>query len=449
MQVTKLKTDGLEVGALYIAYSARSKMLSSNGPCGVFVKVLDVNAQGVSVDIIGTGKTMVLKNLDTRQDAWMYSPFDVEMEVNVKPVNGQWPQLSERMVKEGWNNKKIPFISTELYENKNDAVGDLTYLLRHRDENQVINNIRLNWVSPSLPPEWRIPRAQRMGIGAVEIKLPPKPVAEQHKGVIEGFAKQLDKLCKGHKSGCVSYMMVDNEGKEAWHLNEACHYDLKRENNYGKRKYVLSTGHLVDPMVTADAHYLWIVYLTSYSPYADAFITKDPEFIIKWGYVMDCNVPKRILAGALMATRQVWEHPERAMGFLEIYKQGINIDAAFIFGGWCNAYCEAGMKLSLGTTGHSHDEPNSMSDQCIANFIHHSPQQAGKLYCDDIYYSEGDGVNGMWSTSYGTACSIREKLKGIIRKGTSAWDKKALVPVIECAERAADIIDEWLVKKGI
>lgn len=462
----KLNVKNLVAGNIYVAFSAKNKMLSRNGDKGVFVKVVSTTPQNVKVQVLGTTTETAIAKLDSRDDAWVYDPAGAEVEVVARIADkAAWPGFTARMEREGWDGKAFTFKDDELYlvDDEGSAGYGLT-LLRHEgdtidpeEDAPYVNTFLMSDIYPTTPPEWRIPRAQRMGMGAIELPLPPKPVAEQHNAIIESLAPRFKEIYAGHGRENVSYMKVNlTENKEKCHFDKACHADMQTKCPFVP-EYILTMGfpkgetRWAKDKAEGEALRLWVTYLTSYSPYADVFLTKDVDFILENGYIIDANKPARLVVGACYATRQVWEKGARARAFLELYQAGVPLHQAFVFGSQCSEHKDGKMKFAQEGSGHSHLYNGRLSNKCIMNFINGKPQYAGKLYTKDCHATNSvhggrNGVDGMWSDQFGEDVSpMYQQLLSI--KGQGGWG--AALPIDEAVERAADMIDDWVDKAGL
>lgn len=462
----KLLVKSLEVGAIYVAYSAKNKHLSRNGDKGVFVKVVSTTPQNVKVQVLGTTIETAIAKLDTRDDAWMYDPVGAEVDVVARIADkAAWPGFSPRMEREGWDGKVFTFKEDELHLIDDELHPHFgVTLLRHEgdtidpeEDAPYVNTFLMSNIYPVNPPEWRVPRAQRMGIGAIELPLPPKPVAGQHNAIINQLAPLFKEIYSKHGNENVSFTKVNlSKNKHRLYSDQACHARMQTNEDF-QVEYILTMGfpkrstRWATDKAEGEALHFWITYLTSYSPYADVFLTKDVDFILENGYVIDASKPSRLVVGACFATRQVWEKGARANAFLELYKAGIPLHLAHVFGSQCSEYKDGKMKFAQAGQQHSHLNNANLSDQCIVNFIDCKPQYPGKSYNEDCNATQSChggryGVDGMWSKDfYDKKSGIYDKLKEI--KGAGSWG--AALSIDEAVERAADIIDDWAGKVGV
>lgn len=464
MQVRKLKTKSLVVGDIYLAHSAKNKKLSST--FGTLVKILTTTPVVISMEILGKAEKEIvsIRNIDSREDAWIYSPVGAELEMELRPDfdKNQWPSWTPRLEASSWVDRKFKFDLTRIHFLEAEGAGKGACLMRMEEADinpktgrPYSTNFPLNWLQPTTPPDWRIPRAERMGLGVVELPLPPKPVKPEHEEAIKNLMPALEDMVKNHKKENTSFIKVGCDFKEIdRYYNQVCHRTIQNECNF-KVDYVCTLGlnttkigSWVKGKPSDEALVLWVTYLASYSPYSEVFITKDPDFIIKYGYVIDADSPNRLVAGACYATRQVWETPWRAEAFLEFYKAGLPIDVAFVFASQCSTFNNGKMKLGMGHSGHNHFQASNASDECFINFIKHTPKYPGQSYQKNVNASGGrGGVDGMWSESYGGGSQISKSLSDI--RDNKAPPHANALSVDEVVEKACDLIEDWMVKHGI
>jgi len=465
----KLKASNIIVGEIYVAFSAKNKMLSSNADRGRFVLVTNKSATDLKVKLLGTEIETKIANFDKRKDAWVYDPKSAPIPIRVNANDpDEFPKFTPRMVNEGWNTKVFPFNSNELYTSTREGkAGFGITLLRHKGDTikpetgePYINNFRASWLLPTEAPEWHIPRSERMGLGAVELPLPKKPVPPEHEAVLEMLMPLIKKVKSSHTRDNVTFMQVSKDGKEnELYRNQACHRQIQKQPDF-EIGYVITLGSStvktswVKGHPFKEAQYEYVNYLVNHSPYADAFITKDPEFILKYGYVLDASAPNRILVGACFATRQEWEKPFRAEAYYEFLKAGLVPDVAFIFGSQCSQYKDGKIKFGLTSGDHNFFQNGHASDKCLLNFIKHTPQFAGKPYSEDVHASSGTtgGVDGMWSKDFHhmsrvNTSKIHQQLLEIKKYGGDPTNNA--LPIEEAVDIACGFIEDWCAANGI
>lgn len=444
MLVRKSVVANLEVDGLYVAFSAKSKMLSSNGSKGVFVLVKEVLGKDVKVYIPSLNKTMVLKRLDERQDAWMYKPDD-SLKVLVKGAQkaALFPKFTQRMV-DTFEGKEISFKPDALYKHEREGEGNGQHFYRFRGEDDKMNTFNFAWIAPNTVPEWRIPRAQRMGIGAVEVALPPKPVSAEEETLIEFLGAAIKEFNEKKKDNpCASFSMISENGKvidDDYH--GACHADLMRHNGV---HYVLSNICRRDNMKDEALHKKYITYLTTESPFKEAFLVKNADWIWENGYLLTGNVSAQMLCGACIATRQAWEYPQYIEAWMGLAEQGIPLNAAYIFGSY--AVKDRGGKFAFGSsgTGHTVFSLGGMEEEAVINFLDCKPVKENKNpHKENPRY---DGVNTMWGKINGKQANVFGKLRSI--GGTGKYGASTPIEKTDCMEQAADIIETWMKEAGV
>lgn len=466
MQVRKLGIKALQPGNIYVAYSAKNKLLSKNGKKGVLVKLVETSGVNIKVQPLGTDTTTAITKLESRDDAWIYDVAGADVQVCARVANkNAYPGFSARMEREGWDGKAFTFDPAELYtltpedgeENGvQEHVGTVT--LRHEgdtidpDEDAPYVNIFLaSDLYPVQEPEWRVPRAQRMGVGAVEINLPPKRVSAEDAELINLLSDALKTFKAGFKPGATaSYCVADDKGQvfyDDW--QGACHAGLQRiegRGDKGKAAYILTgcreaTGK---SGLTGEVLKTFINYLTGYSPFADAFLIKDAEWIMANNcYVLTADVSAQMVAGACIATRQCWEYPHIQVAWYGLMNQGLDANTAYLFG---NRASSSGNKwrFAQGATGHTVFSIERMSEKAIIAFIDGKPRQQNKKpYRQDCNYH---GVNALWGDTDSKA-KVIEKLD-TIGGAKTAWGSSGL-PFDDAMEQAADIIDDWAKGAGV
>lgn len=465
MQVRRLNSKQLIVDSIYLAYSAKNKKLSSK--CGTFIRITEVSDKGIKAQLLGTEnpEIVAIRNLDERDDAWVYDPEGCELEMRLDPAldKTQWPRWTPRLEASSWMQRTFTLDMSRLYKvDREGQPGNGVTMIRMEDPDTnpttgraYVTNFPLNWVMPTNPPEWRVPRAERMGLGAVVLPLPPKPVKPEHQEALNALVESgLLKQIAVENTENVHHMRISADLKETEiNLNQACHARVQDDVDF-EAEYLVTSGFnngtsgWVKGRPCDGALELYISYLTQYSPYADVFISKDPAFILEHGYVIDTHQPNNLVLGACFATRQAWEKPYRAEAFLALYKASVPLDAAFMFGSQCSQFSGGKMKMALSSGDHNHFQNSQVTDKCMINFLTHKPAMPGKLYSEDVHASSNPrGVDGMWSTNYGKGSAIYKALEAI--KIPTAPPHANALPVDDVVERAADIIDDWMGKHGM
>lgn len=445
MLVRKMLAAALEVDKVYVAFSAKSKMLSSNGDKGVFVKVVEIAGKDVKVNILHNNRVMTIKNIDGRADAWIYNP-DTELKININAENKRtlFPKFTDRMW-DAFQGKELKFVPDNVYKHEREGEGFGQTFYRFRGDDGKTNTFNFGWVSPALTPEWRVPRAQRMGVGAVEVKLPPKPVSAEEEELIKTLSAPIEEFNKNKNyESTASYLILSKELKnvgERYDYNAPCHASLSR--SHGGR-YVISVCKTDEYCNGLSEHDIkrYITYLTCESPFAPAFLVKNADWIYENGYILTGYVSAQLLGGACIATRQAWEYPIFIKAWLGLAEQGIPLNLAYVFGSYATKNREK-WGFGAGGGGHNVFSFSRMDEQALVNFSDGKVvKENAKPYHQDNNYT---GVNSLWGGS--TKAEVLNSLSSI--GGAVRFGVKEGLSFEDAMEQAADIIEDWMKKEGV
>lgn len=450
-QYRKLKASRCDVDQVIVAF--KPAMGDKNG---ALFRIKEIKGNVLTGVLLASGKQAAVDL--SKEENWAYDPSAAPTSVVVHIADANaFPGLSPRMVKEGWDGKAFEFKPEEVvFDDKAASPGHGKFFLRHtgetkKEDGTLYRNLFLmSDIYLTAPPEWRVSRAEMMGADVVELPLPPKPVLAENNAIIEAITPWLKSLNDGLTSENTGHGKCTLDFKQKiLHQNQVCHRELQREWQHPVG-YVFTVGINRTPLTgnwnkglpSDEALDLWITYLTSYSPYADAFITKDPAYIKEYGYILRGDAPSRLVVGACFATRQVWEKKERAEGFLELYKAGLSLDEAFLFGCQCSVYKNGKMKLGQEGSGHSHLYNGRLTDECILNFFDHTTVKDVPFNKNCNPSGSKGGIDGMWSKGFmeKPRAKIVDKLFNI-KKAGGGMDNS--LPVEDCVEMAVDAIREW------
>ena len=119
----------------------------------------------------------------------------------------------------------------------------------------------------------------------------------------------------------------------------------------------------------------YVKWLANESAFADAFVVKDPKFILTQGSILDCQYPLRYLLHAAMAVRYIYEYPSLVRHWLILSKY-MNKDGAFVLGHYLsyNSRTNAGpiMVETPGlTNNHTLFAPAGL--YVLKNIVRHNP----------------------------------------------------------------------------
>ena len=84
-------------------------------------------------------------------------------------------------------------------------------------------------------------------------------------------------------------------------------------------------------MINEENQAIFYDYLANHSPWADAFISKDTDKVMKNGLmVLQTDMPANYIIGAAIATRFMWETSRMMDRFVLLAKAGVNRDLAYL-----------------------------------------------------------------------------------------------------------------------
>ena len=162
--------------------------------------------------------------------------------------------------------------------------------------------------------------------------------------MLEDFRKSFSKSSKDYKSNnaYLGVVQQDKVGVQSLKIlgSGPCHGAFMSSN----LSRVIASGNTIEFLLSSVqnlqvgkegvvAYFDWLV---NRSPWRDVFITKDPEDIIKNGWVVSPNFPSNFVTSALIATRFVTESYthvilERYNVYKDILAMGFNESEAFLF----------------------------------------------------------------------------------------------------------------------
>lgn len=438
----KATAKDLVVGNVYVAYSAQSKMLSSNGMAGVFVKVEEVVGENVKVFILHKNRSMLIKDVFNHKDKFIYNPTqDFKVKVSQQDVSDAYPKFTEQMVKDNWPNAEFDVSLSDVTLTTKEGFAGIPCLRLSKDDQRKM--LRMEWMSPVTIPEWRIPRAERMGKGVVEINLPPKPVSAEEEELIASLGAHLKEFKENERHDRVSsFVIVDKNFKnKETEYSGPCHAALNR-TDVPHPKYILSLhSNQSEQKLPKEIVDNYLSYLTNYSMFKDAFLIKDVEWIKANCHIISGDVSGQHVGGACISTRQMWEYPSGIEAWWNLLKEGIPADLAFIFGMGCHKKSKTHWKFGNMGGGHFQFELNNMDDDAIKNaFDHKAPEADKEPYISTKRYS---GLCAMWGG--GGMSKAVERLRKIGGGGYGS----AGVAQDDFFEQAADIIEEWMKEQGL
>lgn len=342
MALLKSKLAELVAGKYYIAYSAQSKKLSSNGDAGVIVKLLDVDGGRAHVewfDLNAVRHVVKMARLDERKDCFLV-PFDEaikQVELKMTEAGGfERPAYSPRMhnlVEQGLT--KVEYVSMLGVESLPEQVrSNYPHIIVKTEDNipqptilaigqvLVTTNVKALVCSAEELEEKkrleRLEKIEKLKEGGVTLTVGKTLLGEKH--TLDDLLPLRRKLMEDgarYLSSSTSYFsLVSKDLKVQYQDSGPCHASITRSSS--STEYILSTVQQWDTSkktLKSGAGQMFINYLVNESPYKDIFLVKDVEDIIKNGYVLTTKAPSNAISSALTATRHMWEYPIRVEAF--------------------------------------------------------------------------------------------------------------------------------------
>lgn len=345
MALLKSKLAELVVGKYYIAFSAQSKKLSSNGDAGVIVKLLNVAGGRAEVewfDHDATRHVVKIARLDERKDCFLV-PFEdkviKELEFKMVSFGGfERPIYSPRMnnlVEQGLT--KVEYVSMLEVETLPEQVrSNYPHVIVKTEDNipqptilaigqiLITTDVKALVCSADELEEKkrleRLEKIEKLKEGGVVLTVGKTLFGEKHS--LEDLLPLRRKLMEGAKerdrlSSTTSYFsLVNSDLKVTYQDSGPCHASISRSNS--STEYILSTVQQWDTSektLKSGAGQMFINYLVNESSYKDIFLVNDVEDIIENGYVLTTKAPSNAISSALTATRHMWEYPMRVEAF--------------------------------------------------------------------------------------------------------------------------------------
>ncbi len=158
------------------------------------------------------------------------------------------------------------------------------------------------------------------------------------------------------------------------------------------------------PRVNEENQAIFYDYLANHSPWADAFISKDTDKVMKDGLmVLQTDMPANYIIGAAIATRFMWETSRMMDRFVLLAKAGVNRDLAYLLALIADGleFTNKSVKVVLVrymTFAHICHDANILYKNDIKNFFNknivrpakHTFQENGTYdYIDNMWDGEG------------------------------------------------------------
>jgi len=418
MAIKKLTVAELNVGDLVLAYSARSRKLSSNGTGGIVACVKSILAGHVTVSFLkldGTADEVTIRNYEERQDAWAVplqgEEVDGQLQFQLCEDESSLtsPSYSDRMWDLVYHNRHqveiVSVVSPERLANMDVPHKNFhRVVVRTSDGNsntkihasQLICTTDVAALVCSAQElerkkaEERIAKAKAMLEGGVKLTVgKPQELGRCVTDIVNDFTNTFD---PSNKRATSYFGAVNSNGKLYKVKTGACHAGLKDLHDY---PFVISSIRQLGrgDTVHNSIHVCWFDYLANRSPYKDFFITKDAESMVDTGTVIvHTNGPSNALSSLMTATRHIYEYPARCAAFQLLREHMPENMAFFISLSAAGQFTDEGMLSSLtfnnNASEHTAMSWNTMSDEGIMSFCAGvAPNQNDTLKENNEYFT--------------------------------------------------------------
>jgi hypothetical protein len=356
MPILKSKKHELVVGKFYLTYSSKSKNLSRNGTGGVIVEYRGHTAKGENTFKIplenGKFYEMDLRNLDTRKDAFVVELSKEnldQLQFKIGAEGSHFPRYGEKTRERAAKGVELKY-STMMMPNerfpeeRQDGTATFVFNIEGVERPVYLNNFQVKVTTDVLDlvctaeeleakriAEERA-KIQKMKEGGVRLAVGKMELGLKCLPSLLGKRKEFMKKSKSneyiHYNSSFSVLYGDGETGEIKvdidFYSAPCHASIcDRPNGAATltRLFIIADPHKhydhegVKTAKNSEAIRAWIDFMVNDSVYADIFIDKDVNAIIKYGYVINCDAPSNFIASALMATRSIYEYGFRGLAF--------------------------------------------------------------------------------------------------------------------------------------
>lgn len=217
---------------------------------------------------------------------------------------------------------------------------------------------------------------------------------------MEEVSKAVKKLAKSglNKTSVAAFAVVATDGTYS-ERGQACHGDLRRSNWHLTPDFVVSrvqTGRS-DVISNRDIRASYVNWLVNQSPYADAFLVKDVEWLLDHEvFVATANAPADVMAAGLVQSRRLHEYTHIAEITARLIQAGMNGNLANLI-----SYCVQSVEgdnfywADFGTE-HWALSPALMSKEMVERYVNGDTSLA-----DDEPYASSKTFIGNWKKMFG------------------------------------------------
>jgi len=176
----------------------------------------------------------------------------------------------------------------------------------------------------------------------------------------------------------------DGEVLQEWN-NAPCYagLELTKLHVYRQSEYLVSIETARGYSARNLAHLDYVDYIINRSPWALAHVIKDPETVLKQGFIVTTNVPGPFMVTAALALRATTEYPNQPSGFLRL-KEMMTEDRAFIAS--CFMQFSNRNWRMVYVDGHHVSMPQ-YGKKALRNWLSHNPPKA-PTWREDCHYRQ-------------------------------------------------------------
>jgi len=220
---------------------------------------------------------------------------------------------------------------------------------------------------------------------------------------------------KGHKKETSCWAWVGEDGKMESE-SSVCHAGL---NLFGKKfplHVMFNSFQDLGKGVTKDQALSYTNWLINTSPYSEAFITKDPLEAFEHNYVVNPNIPGKLMLGAMMASRVPTEmhDPEvsrRIFVWDKFVSMGVDPTRAYVYTSlFMRDGDTKGITFKGIYGGHWPFYPSEHPVDYSLNFINRDMVNKNELYSKTF---RCDGASSLWEGVYKNKASVTDFVRSI------------------------------------
>lgn len=286
-------------------------------------------------------------------------------------------------------------------------------------------------------------------------KRKPEPAVDP--ADLQGLIDKAISDCKKESQNVTArYAFIYNNGKIVVSQNTACHHSvmsLGRDDKLKTQSIVtcINGPKAQDAHLTKEESVQFYDWLLNRSPYANAFVSKDAdESFNKHKYaVMNVSAPANMLQGALITTRQPWEHHNVVKVFCKLVDRGVDENTAYILGSLFRESTGDSLTYGMQMAGHFNLDLAVMKVADCISFVRNTPYKLTKPFNEG---GEPMAVHDMFiGKGKDSARNYAKKLVGLAgaKKGTLQTNPFAAAKRVETESVSYDDLASYVKTNGV